>query len=429
MADGNRTIRFASRAGLSRRQMVVGATAGVAAASMASSPFGRALAQASQNLKVGFLLPLTGSFAESGQLIKQAVDMAVEEINAGGGIKSLGGAKIAAIYGNSTSVDEANTETQRMIAQEKVAVIVGAYSSGATISATVIAERASIPFLVPNALADEITARGLKFVFKTVPHFSQYAINSGQMARDLSKAAGRELKTACLVRENNFFGNVVGREFAKHMPQFQIQVLKDNIFPTNPTSFEDVILTLKRDQPDVVFAAGEPSSITLLFQQLNELKYWPKLGWIGVGGGYSNPTTAKNLGKLADGLVVVNDWFPDIKRPAAQDINKKFKARTGNDMLGNANTTYAGVYILHAALEKAGSAEGAKIRDAFVGLDLASGVPMFMYERVKFDQTGFMPHATLVGAQITSGQTSVIWPDTLKVANARWPVPDWSGRG
>ncbi|MGQ0665240.1 MAG: ABC transporter substrate-binding protein [Pseudomonadota bacterium] len=415
-------------AGLGRRGVLKGAAGLSVLWAAGPAVIGRAGAQAAPEVKIGFLLPLTGGFAEVGQLHKQAVDMAVEEINAAGGVKSLGGAKVVALYGNSSSVDEANTETQRLIAREKVHGIIGAYSSGATISSSVIAERASVPYLVPNALADEITARGLKFVFKSVPHFSQFAINSGELVRDLSTARGQQVSTCCLVRENNFFGNVVGREFAKHMPSFNIKVLADNIFPSNPTSFEDVILKLKQDGPDVVFAAGEPSSITLLFQQLNELKYWPKLGWIGAGGGYSNPVTWNNLGKLATGLIVVNDWFPEIKRPGAAQVNAKFKARTGVDMLGNANTTYAGVQIFHGALEKAASLEGDKIRAALAALDMTSGGPMFMYERVSFDPTGFMPYAKLVAAQVRDGQARVIWPESLKVADALWPVPDWSRR-
>lgn len=410
-----------------RRQFLKG-VAGVGLALAAGPALGRVSAQPKE-VKVGFLLPLTGAFAEAGQLNKQAVEMAVEEINQAGGVKSLGGAKIVALFGNSSTVDEANTETERLISRERVIGIIGAYSSGATISSTVIAERAGIPYLVPNALADEITGRGLKYVFKSVPHFSQFAINGGELVRELSRKAGREVRTAGLVRENNFFGNVVGREFNKHLPTFDLKVISDNIFPTNPTSFEDVILKLKQDSPDVVFAAGEPSSITLLFQQLSELRYWPKLGWVGAGGGYSNPITWKNLGKLANGLIAVNDWFPDIKRPGAQEINARFKARTGVDMLGNTNTTYAGVHIFHEALEKAGSTDGAKIRDALAALDLTSGAPMFMYERVKFDQTGFMTYAKLVGAQVRGGQARVIWPDALKVTDAIWPVPDWGRRG
>ncbi len=397
----------------SRRQFVqtLGTAAGVAAFPV--------LAQAAE-IKVGFLLPLTGSFAESGQLIKQAVEMAIEEINASGGIKSLKGAKMVGVFGNSTSVDEANTETNRMISRDKVSAIVGAYSSGATISSTVIAERNKVPYLVPNALADEITARGLKFVFKTVPHFSQYAINSGEMIAQLS---GGQAKTCALVRENNFFGNVVSREFNKHIGNYNLKLLKDNVFPTNPTTFEDVILSLKRDNPDVVFASGEPSSITLLFKQLAELKYWPKMGWVGLGGGYTNPTTWSNLGKQGDGVIVINDWFPDIKLPGAKEVNERFKKRSGGkDMLGNANTTYAGVHILRAAIEKAASADGVAIRDALAGLDLVMGPQSFMYERVKFDNTGFMPRTTLVAAQVTGGQPKVIWPSAYQTTKAVWPV-------
>jgi len=377
----------------------------------------------SKDIKVGFLLPLTGAFAEAGQLIKSAVDMAVEEINKAGGIKSIGG-RIVPVYGNSSSPDEANTETNRMISTEKVSAIVGAYSSGATISSTVIAERASIPYLVPNALADEITERGLKFVFKTVPHFSQFAINGAQMVKDLSAKAKRPIKTVSLVRENNFFGNVVGKAFSAHLGKAGLELAKDNIFPTNPTSFEDIIVALKGQNPDVVFAAGEPSSITLLFQQLKELKYWPKLGWVGCGGGYTNPTVVQNLGSLAEGMLVINDWFPDINRPGSKELNERFKKRTGGkDLLGNANTTYAAVYILADALQRAGSPDGAKIRDALATTRITSGPATFMYEQVTFDAKGMMPNSLLIGAQVQKGGARVVWPNSLKVAEGVWPVP------
>jgi branched-chain amino acid transport system substrate-binding protein len=231
------------------------------------------------------------------------------------------------------------------------------------------------------------------------------------------------VKTVSLVRENNFFGNVVGKEFAAHVPKAALELVKDNIFPTNPTTFEDIIVALKSQGPDVVFAAGEPSSITLLFQQLKELKYWPKLGWVGCGGGYTNPVTRANLGPLAEGMVAVNDWFPDINRPGSRELNAKFKAKTGKDMLGTANTTYAGVYVLADALQRAGAPEGPKIRDALAKTDLKSGPAMFMYEHVRFDDKGFMPNSVLVGAQIQKGEAKVIWPASLKVSEPIWPVP------
>ena len=411
-------VRSVSTPDSTRRATVAGMGAAIAAATLPIS----ASAQ-SKDIKVGFLLPLTGAFAEAGQLIKSAVDMAVEEINKAGGIKSIGG-RIVPVYGNSSSPDEANTETNRMISTEKVSAIVGAYSSGATISSTVIAERASIPYLVPNALADEITERGLKFVFKTVPHFSQFAINGAQMVKDLSAKAKRPVKTVSLVRENNFFGNVVGKAFSAHLGKAGLELVKDNIFPTNPTSFEDIIVALKGQNPDVVFAAGEPSSITLLFQQLKELKYWPKLGWVGCGGGYTNPTVVQNLGSLAEGMLVINDWFPDINRPGSKELNERFKKRTGGkDLLGNANTTYAAVYILADALQRAGSPDGAKIRDALATTRITSGPATFMYEQVTFDAKGMMPNSLLIGAQVQKGGARVVWPNSLKVAEGVWPVP------
>lgn len=407
-----------------RRTVVAGLTAG---ASLATLPVG--LRAQPAPVKVGFVLPLTGPFAEAGQLQKEACDMAVEDINAAGGIQSLGGAMIEPVYGSyQTEVAEANTETERLLS-EGVVGLIGPYSSGVAIAGTVIAERAKVPYLVPNALSDEITARGLAYTFKTVPHVSQFAIDAADLVKVLDSSAGVSSSTCCVIRVDDFFGNVVGTQFERILPEKGFTVLDDVAHPQSPTTLEDVILRVKAADPDVVFAAGEPASITLLFQQLKELDYWPKHGWVGVGGGYSNSVTHKNLGVIAEELICVNDWFPGINRPGAAELNARFRERTGVDMLGNANTTYAGVWIFAAGIEQAGSSDPVAIRDALAGLELTEGPAMFMYERVAFDSTGMMQGSTNVAAQIKEGVASVIWPEAMAAEQGLWPIPGWAGRG
>ncbi|MGE4251143.1 MAG: ABC transporter substrate-binding protein [Parvibaculaceae bacterium] len=409
---------------ISRRKFI----AVSAAAAALPAPFVRR-AYAAGEVKVGIILPLTGPFAEAGQLQKAAVDMAIEDINAAGGIQSLGGAKLVAAYGSyQTDVSEANVETERLLHQEKVVGILGPYASGVALAGTELAERAKVPYLVPNALADAITGRGLKYAFKTVPHVSQFATDAGTLLTELGKKSGQEAKTVALVRPDDFFGNVVGEQFNAKLPGFGLKIVSDNTYPNNASTMEDTILQLRSADPDVVLASGEPAAITLLFQQLAELAYWPKLGWIGAGGGYTNPITHKNLDGLSDGVIVINDWFPQIKRPGAAELNQRFIARTGVDMLGNANTTYAGVWIFAEAIKKAASPDPQAIRDALAGLTLTDGVPMFMYEKVEFDATGFMKHAKNVAAQIKGGQAQVIWPESLAMTEAQWPVPAWDKR-
>jgi branched-chain amino acid transport system substrate-binding protein len=132
----------------------------------------------------------------------------------------------------------------------------------------------------------------------------------------------------------------------------------------------------------------------------------------------------QNLGSLAEGMLVINDWFPDINRPGSKELNERFKKRTGGkDLLGNANTTYAAVYILADALQRAGSPDGAKIRDALATTRITSGPATFMYEQVTFDAKGMMPNSLLIGAQVQKGGARVVWPNSLKVAEGVWPVP------
>ena len=413
---------------IGRRKFLKATAATGVGAAVLSAPYVSALAS-SEVIKVGFVLPLTGPFAEAGQLQKEAVDMAIEDFNASGGVKSLGGATLEAVYGSyQTDVSEANTETERLIYREEVVGLIGPYSSGVALAGTEIAERAKIPYLVPNALADEITGRGLKYTFMTVPRVSQFATDAGTMLKELGAKTGAVAKTACLVRADDFFGNVVGTQFNAHLPAYDIEIISDNSYPNNVTTMEDTILKLRRDDPDVVVASGEPAQITLLFQQMVELDYWPKLGWVGAGGGYTNPITHRNLDGISDGVLVVNDWFPDINRPGAREVNERFKSRVGVDMLGNANTTYAGTWIFAEAINAAGTRDRTGIRDALANLKLTDSPALFMYPAVEFDETGFMKHASNVAAQIVDGQSRVVWPNDLAVMEAQWPVPGWDDR-
>jgi branched-chain amino acid transport system substrate-binding protein len=118
-------------------------------------------------VKIGNILPLSGSAAPLGKIGQQARDMAVEEINEAGGIKSLDGAKIKMVYADSKG-DPATgvAEAERLITQENVSLITGCYQSGVAMPSTEVAERYQVPYFVPVPSEDVITERDFKYVFR-----------------------------------------------------------------------------------------------------------------------------------------------------------------------------------------------------------------------------------------------------------------------
>ena len=123
----------------------------------------------------------------------------------------------------------------------------------------------------------------------------------------------------------------------------------------------------------MIFTIANTSDATLMLRQMKELKYWPKVAFITAAGGYADPSLIKNLGADAEGIFLTNDWFPNVNMPNAKEINDKFKAKYGMDMIGNINTTYAGTLMLADALEKSCSTDPKKLAETLRTIHLTEG--------------------------------------------------------
>jgi branched-chain amino acid transport system substrate-binding protein len=151
-------------------------------------------------IKVGNILPLSGPSASVGLQNKQAQDMAVEEINAAGGIKSLGGAKIQLLYADSESKPEKGVaEAERFINTEKVAVLTGCWNSAVSYPVSAVAERAGLPFIVPVSVADKITEQGFKYVFRIAAKDSWWTRDQFVFMKDMEKEFNVKVATVAFV--------------------------------------------------------------------------------------------------------------------------------------------------------------------------------------------------------------------------------------
>ncbi|WP_258358581.1 ABC transporter substrate-binding protein [Moorella sulfitireducens (nom. illeg.)] len=380
-------------------------------------------------IKIGAIYPLSGPTAQDGENQRKAHELAVEEINKAGGIKSLGGAKLQFVYADSQSKPEVGiAEAERLINQEKVVALMGTYESHVAMSVSEIAERYGIPIIIPNALADKLTERGLKYTFKTVIKTSDFGRDTGKFVREIGEKTGKVAKRAAILYGDFFFGHEVAEGWIKQLPQMGFEIVANVAYPVPATNMQEALLKVKQANPDVLFVLGNISEAVLTIKQLKELNYWPTYGVVGVGGGFSNPVFLQNTGQLAEGLFIANDWFPEINRAGSKEVNKKFKDKYGIDMTGNANTTYAATWVLADALERAGSTDGNKLREALANTDITSGPATFMYDRIKFDETGQNISAQNVIAQVQGGKPMVVWPDKYKIADPKWPVPGWDKR-
>ncbi len=374
---------------------------------------------AETTVKVGNILPLSGPSASVGQQGKQAREMAVEEINAAGGIKSLGGAKIEMLYADSKSDPNVGvTEAERFINTEKVNVITGAWNSGVTYPSTTVAERYGIPYIVPVSVRDTITERGFKNVFRIAAKDSWWTRDQFKFLDDMKKEFGIDISTVALVYENGDWGTGFAAQWKELAKKAGYKVVLDEPYPSAATDLTPVVNKIRRARPDVLLLTCNAADAILLTNTLANYKVTPKL-IIGSGGGHADPTFISGCGDNARYIFDIVEWEADVNKPNAQKVNAKYKEKYGNNLTGEAVDAYVSMYVLADALERAGSLDSAAIRKALRETNYNSGPGMIAtYDAVQFDETGQNKNASLAIVQINdlgNGLERItVWPTNAR---------------
>jgi branched-chain amino acid transport system substrate-binding protein len=366
-------------------------------------------------VKVGNIIPLSGPSAAVGLQGKNAREMAVEEINAAGGIKSLGGAKLVMVYADSESKPEKGVaEAERLINTEKVNVLTGCWNSAVTYPTTAVAERYGIPFIVPVSVADKITEQGYKNVFRIAAKDSWWTRDQFAFLKDMEKEFNTKVKKLAFVYENGDWGTGTAAHWKVLAKQGGYQVVLDEPYPSTATDLSPVVQKIKRSNPDVLLLVSNAADAILLTNTIAEYKVKLK-AIIASGGGHADPSFLKATGKNARYIFDLVEWETDVNKPGAKETNEKFKKKYGYNLAGESVDAYVSMYVLADALERAGSLDPAKIRKALAETNLRSGPGMIVaYDAVQFDKTGQNKNAALVMVQINDighgMERLTVWP-------------------
>jgi branched-chain amino acid transport system substrate-binding protein len=377
-----------------------------------------------QTIKIGALYSMTGPDAGwAGEAYVKSHQMAVDEINAAGGIKCLGGAQLQIVVGDTQSqAAAADSEMQRLISQEHVIAVFGSAISGATIPASQIANQQKIPYIVPNALDAPISDQGLYYVFQTAPLLQNMAVD------DVTWVKSEGAKTAVITVPNITFGADTETSWKTAIQAQGLTLVDDTSYDANASDLTDTVLKVKADNPDVWFLLTN-SQGALLMKESKEQGFYPKMGIVTLGSGFSGSTFLAQAGpSLADGIIVTSDFAPVSSLKVDPTFEANFKAYTGQDLGGTYNTTYASTWLLADALEKSCSTDPTKLADTLHNTTFTGGKWDFMWPQVKFDSKGRLPQGASVIAQWQNGQQVAVSPSNLAACQAVWPVPGWDQR-
>jgi len=396
-------------------------------AGIAGWPAAVAQAQAPKPVEIALILPLSGPWARQGQLEKLGAEMAIDEINEKGGIKSMGGAKLELISLDAgDSAEKAKNAAQRLIAEHPDVVGgIGAWLSTFTLAITEVTERAQIPWLTLS-YADSITNRGFKYVFQTSPTADVQSTEALPTLLDLAKAAtGKAPKTVGMIGDNT--ASPVGflKPFREPggLDKYGMKAVVDETFTPPLSDATTLMQKVRSARPELLlYVTSTISDLKLGLDKMNEFRIGKgAIPTIGNGGANGAPEVLKSVPpELLEGFIfTVANWG----LTGQEQIIDAFKKRTGEPwMTQDALDGYGHVWILKDAIEKVGSADKVKVAEAIHTTEFNSGPTAMAFPgKVKFDAAGHRVDAPLVMVQWQNGVPVTVYPIDRATAKPKWP--------
>jgi branched-chain amino acid transport system substrate-binding protein len=399
-------------------------------------------AHAQQEVKIGVIYPLTGPSASVGGELRSALELAADIINNGApgvadlplaqgkGLPNLKGAKIKLVFADHQANPQVGaSEAERLITQEKVVAIVGAYNSAVTATASQVAERAGVPFLNPESSSAMLTQRNFKWFFRTTPHDDLFVHNAFEFLRELEQKKGIKPGRIATLNENGLWGTESGKLQARLAPDYKYELVKQVSYPSKTTQLTSEVQSLKAANPNVVMQSSYTPDAILSMKTYKELGFSPDM-ILANDAGFADTEFTKTLGKDADFIISREAWALDLakSKPLIKQVNDLFRSRYKIDFTGNSARTFTGLMVMADAINRAGSTDPEAIRKALAATNIDGKHLIMPWDGVKFDASGQNTLGRGILVQIVDGKYNTVWPFKLATRDVIWPMPKWDQR-
>jgi len=363
----------------------------VGGVAVATAGFPAVLRAQTREVKVGYILPVTGPLAFEAALALNGLTLATDEINAGGGIKSLGGAKITLLPGDTQNkVELGNSEA----------------------------------FLLLAAVADNLTEGGLKYTFRMQPNGKAMASLTVSNMFEMAKNANVPIRRVAMMHEEGNFGTTMGNHveaFAKTMGYELVQRIPYNLRSPDLTS---ELSKVKASRPDLLIVSGYYGDSKLIAETAAKLKIGVN-ALVGLANAaYSNPKFIAENRELTEQLFDGNYWH-NPQSPRARAVFDAYQKKFGTTMSNHSVQGYEVMFVLRDALERAGSMDRDKLREAIAKTNLTDQI--LTQESIRFDEAGEDIYAMPALIQVQNGKPVVVGPAKYAEAKPIFPVLKWKG--
>ena len=391
-------------------------------------------------IKIGTIFPLTGPVALAGQRCKAAVETAVEIINnkhpnikvplaAQAGV--LGGYKFVLVHADSQGKpDVGKAEVERLINQEGVWALIGAYNSSVSMPASMVAERAKKIFMCGASSSAALTQRpDMKFFFRTASTDEVESHEFVEVLKWLNKTQkNANVKTLGLIYENSVFGKHAAEEAKKAAAAGGFTVVADVPFTPGATNLDSEVQTVKSKNPDALFGAVLGADYALMVKTMKKMNWIPKVS-LNYCSGYQDPVIAKQLGPDADYFMGSTGYSPEFAgmMPAVAEVEKIFKTKTGGVPFDSDSIQETiAMLVLAQAIEKAQSLDPEVVAKTLYANTWPS--PLSLSGKVAFAPGGQNKLALSIVTQLQGGSYKRIFPTEKADTKPIFPMKPWDKR-
>ena len=364
--------------------------------------------------KVGIVLPLTGPQAKFGEIEKNSFELALEEINAVGGIH---GNKLELIIKDDTGRPEVGRSVvEKLITENKVVMIGGGHTSSVTYAVAAICQQHKMPFLVNTGSADKITSSGWDYIYRLNPPVSHYADAITTLLAEKVKP-----NTVAIVYENSLFGTKGSKSFEKICKREGYQVVLKKEYEHGAMDFKPMLIQIKQLNPDIIYMVSHTMDASLLMKQARKIKLTPKM-FIGGATGFTLPKFLQNAGGASEKVISATLWHQVFPFPGAMDYYKNFVKKYNKPTVYYGAQAYSACYVIADVLKRAQSFKNSDIKQALSETDM-----MTVFGPVKFANWGNLKNQNKVASYVVqwiNGKLELVWPTDHATEEFKYPV-DW----
>jgi len=356
-------------------------------------------------IRIGSIHPLTGSMAEAGQALVNAQQIAVDEINAQGGIN---GKMLELVTIDSKGSASAAASGARKLTNQDVVALTGAYTSGSSQAISQEAERGTTPFVVTVAASADLLSRGYEYSFRIQPSVTTFSKNFISYFNEyIKKKSEEELRTCVLIYENSNYGAGIADYIKAHIDETGLEIIGDIPYSSSTATLSSEVSKIESLSPDILIPIGYKNDQTLLVNEIlsRGLQFKAVIGV--ANGAFSDPDFLSSYGDRVNGYIDINYRY-NTNSENTEYLISSYREKYGKEIPVAAIYGYESIKVIAKALEESGSTERDALRDSIANICIDEHV--LPQEYIAFDETGEDIYAAGVMVQIQNAEPVVLYP-------------------